>query len=281
MTIDDLASPQPALIEVQARISETTGRDLRGASELAAALSTHFATEPTVIQGRSGPFGRTPYDEDLAASRAVLQQAGALVAERLDEGRRPITLAPDCALALGTLPVVGAREPQPRILWLDAHTDFDTPATSTLSFLGCMSLGGATGQWDSGLGAIDPESVVHAGARFDPEAFDEAGHRQAETSGMTMIEVGPDLAERVLAALGNAPVYVHLDPDVLDPSIYPIPYGRPGGLEGDQLVGLLGALAARGPVLGIEVTAYHSSDDAAERASVTQLLGEAVSAALI
>jgi arginase len=280
MTIDDLASPRPALIEVMARISESTGRDLRGASELGAALSTHFAVEPTVIQGRSGPFGRTPYHEDLEASRAVLQQAGALVAERLDEGRRPITLASDCALALGTLPVVGAREPQPRILWLDAHTDFDTPATSTISFLGCMSLAGATGQWDSGLGAIDPATVVHAGARFDPEAFDEAGHRQAETSAMTMIDVGPDLAERVLGALGNAPVYVHLDPDVLDPSIYPIPYGRPGGVQSDQLVGLLGALAARGPVLGIEVTAYHSADDAAERASVTQLLGEAVSAAL-
>ncbi|HEX4692594.1 MAG TPA: arginase family protein [Solirubrobacteraceae bacterium] len=280
MTIDDLAAIQPALIEVQARISESTARDLRGAGELASALSTHFGVEPTVIQGRAGPFGRTPYDGDLEASRAVLQQAGALVAERLAEGRRPVTLASDCSIALGTLPVVGAREPQPRILWLDAHTDFDTPATSTLSFLGCMSLAGATGQWDSGLGAIAPETVVHTGARFDPEAFDEAGHRQAETSGMTMIDVSADLAERVLAELGNAPVYVHLDPDVLDPSIYPIPYGRPGGLQADQLVGLLGALAARGPVLGIEVTAYHSADDPAERASVTQLLGEAVSAAL-
>jgi hypothetical protein len=33
-------------------------------------------------------------------------------------------------------------------------------------------------------------------------------------------------------------------------------------------------------VLGIEVTAFHSPDDPTERASVTQLLGEAVSAAL-
>ena len=280
MTIDDFASP-PALIDVQARISETTGRDLRGASELAAALSTHFAVEPTVIQGRSGPFGRTPYDEDLEASRAVLRQAGAIVAERLDEGRRPITLATDCAIALGTLPIVGAREPRPRILWLDAHADFDTPATTTISFLGSMSLAGATGEWDSGLGAIEPGTVVHAGARLAPGDFDEAGHRQAEASAMTMVPVAPDVAERVLAAVGNAPVYVHLDPDVLDPAIYAIPYGRPDGLEGDQLVGLLGALAARGPVLGIEVAAYHSADDPAERAGVTQLLGEAVSAALI
>jgi hypothetical protein len=43
-------------------------------------------------------------------------------------------------------------------------------------------------------------------------------------------------------------------------------------------VGLLGAVAARGPVLGVEVTAYHSPDDPDGRAGVTQLLGEAVSA---
>jgi arginase len=280
MTIDDLAFITPALIEVQARISEETARDLRGVGELTAALSTHLNLEPTVIQGRSGPFARTPYEADLEASRAVLAQAGALVAERIDEGRRPVTIASDCALALGTLPVLAARHPSPRVLWLDAHTDYDTPATSTLSFLGAMSLAGATGAWDSGLGTIAPEAVVHAGARFDPEGFDAAGHQQAETSGMTLLEVAPELTERVLAELGNAPVYVHLDPDVLDPSANPVSYGRAGGLLPEQLVGLLGAVAARGPVLGVEVTAVHSSDDPTERASLTQLLGEAVSAAL-
>lgn len=280
MTIDDLASHQPALIEVQARISEATARDLRGTGELSAALATHFGVEPTVVQGRSGPFARTAYEDDLAASRPVLEQSGALVGERIEEGRRPITIASDCALAIGTLPVVGRREPPPRILWLDAHTDFDTPATSTVSFLGCMSLAGATGQWDTGLGTIDPGTVIHAGARYAPDDFDAAGHRQAQASAITMVEVSPTMTEHVLGALGSAPVYVHLDPDVLDPSANPVAYGRPGGLLPEQLVGLLGAVAARGPVLGAEVTAFHSSDDGSERAGVTQLLGEAVTALL-
>jgi arginase len=280
MTIDDLASPRPALIEVRARISETTSRDLRGAAELTAALAAHFDVTPTVVDGRAGPFVRTPYEQDLEASRPVLEQVAALVAERIAEGRRPVTVAPDCALALATLPAIAAHEPAPRVLWLDAHTDFDTPATSTLSFLGCMSLAGATGRWDSGLGSIDPALVVHAGARVAPGDFDEAGHREAERSAITMVGVSPDLAEHVLGALGNAPVYVHLDPDVLDPAVNPVAYGRDGGLVADQLVGLLGAVAARGPVLGIEVTAFHTPDDATERASLTQLMSEAVSALL-
>ena len=64
MTIDDLASPQPAIVEVQARISETTSRDLRGVGELSSSLAAHFNTTPTVIEGRKGPFGRTPYEDD-------------------------------------------------------------------------------------------------------------------------------------------------------------------------------------------------------------------------
>jgi arginase family enzyme len=222
MTIDDLATTQPALIEVQARISETTSRDLRGVNELSAALAAHFDLTPTTVEGRNGPFGRTPYEQDLEASRDVLRQAGALVSEHLRNGRKPVTLASDCALALGTLPAVAAQSPEAKVLWLDAHTDFDTPQTSTISFLGCMSLAGATGQWDSGLGAIDPRRVVHAGARLVPGDFDEAGHRQAEQSEITLLLPSPDMTEHVLGALGNAPVYVHLDPDVLDPDVNPI-----------------------------------------------------------
>ena len=33
----------------------------------------------------------------------------------------------------------------------------------------------------------------------------------------------------IAAALGPGPVYVHFDPDVLDPAVNPIPYGRPPG----------------------------------------------------
>ena len=83
---------------------------------------------------------------------------------------------------------------------------------------------------------------------------------------------------RAVAALGSGPVYIHLDPDVLDPAVNPIPYGRPGGLGEAALPALLGAVAARGPVAGIEVTAFHSSDDAGERARVCSLLVEAIRA---
>ncbi len=256
----------PALTSVEARISEETPRDLRGVRLLRDALG---AADAVVLPGREGPFGRTPWEDDLAASRSVLAAAGARVAAAV----MPVTLATDCSLALGTLPALA---PDVRVLWLDAHADYDTPATSTLSFLGCMSLAGACGAWESGLGAIDPARVVHVGARGGPGEFDWAGEEALRRSAATVL--GVDDVARAVAALGSGPVYIHLDPDVLDPAVNPVPYGRPGGLAEDALPALLEAVAARGPVAGIEVTAFHSSDDAAVRARVCSLLVRAIRA---
>ena len=48
-----------------------------------------------------------------------------------------------------------------RVVWLDAHGDFNTPATSGSGYLGGMPLAAACGLWDSGYGAgVDPRAVV-------------------------------------------------------------------------------------------------------------------------
>ena len=120
------------LTAVHARISEDTPRDLRGVEELRHRLARAYAIEPYTITGRSGPFERTHWRDDLNASHDVLEAA----AERIAPGS--ITLASDCSLALATLPTANAN-----VLWLDAHADYDTPATQTYDFLGCMSLAGS------------------------------------------------------------------------------------------------------------------------------------------
>jgi arginase len=261
---------------VRARISESSPHDLRGVEALREALTGRLgasAGEP--IRGRDGPFRQTPWQDDLRASGEVLTEAGARLRSILDAGRRPLLLATDCALALATLPALAQHAPEARVLWLDAHTDYDTPATTRIGFLGCMSLAGACGAWDSGFGSLPASRVVHVGARIAPGDFDEAGHREAEAGELTMISVGADAHEQVLAALGGAPVYVHLDPDVLDPSVNPLPYARPGGLSGHGLGALLEAVAGASPVLGLEITAFHAPDDRTESDRLTALLADA------
>ena len=248
------------LTAVDARISEDTPRDLRGVRLLRDELARAYGVEPHTIPGRNGPFERTHWRDDLAASQEVLAQAAATI------GLGSITLASDCALALATLPAADAN-----VLWLDAHADYDTPATQTYDFLGCMSLAGACGAWRSPFGAIDPARVVHVGARSRPEDFDFAGQEDARGRLRAMLPATATL-EEVKAALPAGPVYVHFDPDVLDPTVNPIPYGRPGGMTAERAK----AIAAAIEPVGLELCAFHSPDDAPTRDRVAALLVDLV-----
>jgi len=250
------------LTAVDARISEDTPRDLRGVRALRGRLERKYRTEAHTITGRQGPFERSQWRDDLEQSHAQLREAG----ERVPG----VILASDCALALATLPHTDAN-----VLWLDAHADYDTPETQTYDFLGCMSLAGATGAWESPFGAIDPRRVVHVGARSHPQDFDYAGqeHGRAALKAMLPATATPD---EITNALGPGPVYVHFDPDVLDPTINPIPYGRPNGMTAAHARAIADAID---PV-GLELCAFHSADDAPTRDRVAALLVDLVTAFL-
>ena len=86
----------------------------------------------------------------------------------------------------------------------------------------------------------------------------------------------PEQTDAALAGLSDGPVHVHLDPDVLDPEVFPVPYNRPGGLGAGELLELVAAVAACGPVASVEITAFHAPPDAATRDPKTELLAHAV-----
>ncbi len=263
-------------VAVRARISERTPRDLRGVDLLAGRFSD-LGRGTLDIAGRREPFGETAWQDDLAASHDVLTRAGGELQAAVERGEAALLVATDCSLALGTLPALHAAVPAARVLWLDAHSDYDTPETTTIGFLGCMSLAGATGAWDAGLGVpLPPGQIVLAGVRGELDDFDGAGRAAADASPVTVIPPSPELGGLVIEALGDAPVYVHLDPDVLDPSENPVPYARPGGLALDAVAELLRVVSRRGPVVGVEITAFHTDDHRRVREALADALVECV-----
>jgi len=267
-------APRPPVLSLHARISENTPRDLHGVHILTRLAEHTFAVKPQVIVGRAGPYGRTPWRADLEASRLVLQEAGRSLATVLRTAvSPPLTLASDCALALATLPAVFSVYPNARILWLDAHCDFDTPETTTLGFLGCMSLAGACGEWKTGFAPLVPtQQVVLCGTRPAAGDFDSVAQQRVARSGVMLIDLSEALVGETLAALEGAPVYVHLDPDVLDPSVNPVPYARPSGLSAPALRGLLSAVAAHHPIIGVEISAFHAPDAVPAHDALAELL---------
>jgi arginase len=219
---------------LRARTSDRTDGAGAGAQALAERLGGR-------VIGEAAPGRPRDWSEDLPEARPVLEAAAAELSAALDQAELSLLTASDCSICIATLPTVARRVPGVRILWIDAHGDFNTPDTTPSGFLGGMCLAAACGRWDAGWpDTIDAASVSFLGVRdLDP------GERvEVEAAG-----VGQGVP-------AEGPVYVHLDLDGLDPSIMPAQFPVPGGLEAAEVRDTLARLVRDGRLVGLEVTAF-------------------------
>ena len=235
---------------LRGRTSDRTAGSGAGAQALALTLGGRVVGEPGEPRARD-------WSEDLPAARPVLEAAAAELEAAFAEGALPVLTASDCSICIATLPAAVAYEPDLHVVWLDAHGDFNTPETTPSGFLGGMCLAAACGRWDAGWvgggGVIDPTRVHLLGVRD----LDPGEQVEAEAAGLSA-EV-PD----------GVPVYVHLDADVLDPSVMGAQFPVPGGWDERRLQAQLAELAAGCRIVGMEVTAI-------EDPAVAPLIAEAI-----
>jgi arginase len=230
------------VVALLGRTSDRASGRAAGAEALARALSAEARVVGTAGAPRAGR-----YDEDLRDGRGTFEAAAAAIAA----GDRPLLTATDCSICVATVPAVGRRWPDAWLLWLDAHGDFNTPDTTPSGFLGGMCLAGAVGLWDTGQGAgPDPERVVLVGGR-DLDAAEEE----------LMARHGVVRTDDPAAALAEREVFVHLDVDILDPTVMPGQlYPAPSGLDMTQLHDLLADVAARARIVGAEITCFSTPE---------------------
>jgi arginase len=219
---------------LRGRTSDRTAGAGAGAQALALMLGGRVVGEP-------GEPAVRDWREDLPEARPVLDAAAAELEAAFASGELPVLTASDCSICIATLPAVVAHEPEAHVAWIDAHGDFNTPATTPSGFLGGMCLAAACGRWDAGRPgpAVDPTRVHLLGVRD----LDPGEEREAEAAGLSA-----DVPEGV-------PLYVHLDADVLDPSVVMSQFPVAGGWDERRLRAQLAELAAGCTILGIEVTA--------------------------
>jgi arginase len=232
---------------LRGRTSDRTDGAGAGAQALCELLGGRVVGEPGLGRPRD-------WSEDLPEARPVLEAAAAEITAALDQAELPVLTASDCSICIATLPTVAARVPQVRVLWIDAHGDFNSPETTPSGFLGGMCLAAACGRWDAGWPeTIDPAIVHFLGVRD----LDPGERADVEAAGVRT------------GVPAEGPVYVHLDCDGLDPSVMPAQFPVPGGLGLDEVRAALAALAADGRLVGIEVTAL---EDPAHAQTVAGLL---------
>lgn len=259
-------SGDPAVVGLLCRTSDRTGFTGEGARALAEAVAGYARTGVRLV-GEPGEPRETTYEEDLREARGCLLEAGGQLADAFAGGRFPLLCAGACSICVTTLPVVARDRPDAFVLWLDAHGDFNSPQTTRSSFLGGMCLAGACGVWDTGFEgpALDPARVVMCGVRD----VDPGEQVLLETHGVSRIERPSRLAD----ALAGREVFVHLDLDVLDPSVLPgTGFPAPGGFSAAGLRRMLGEIAAASTIVGAEVTGCPGGEGARVAAPIVEAL---------
>ena len=260
---------EPAVVALLCRTSDRTLGGARGAQALADLLATRLEGEARIV-GSPGTVHAGAWDADLRDAHGCLLEAGGQIEDLLGAGRFPVLCAGDCSICMTTLPTVARLVPGVRVLWLDAHGDFNRPESSPSGYLGGMCLAGACGHWDTGFdGALDPARVVMVGVR-DLDAPEVAA---LDFAGVTRVERLADVAD----AVDGADVFVHLDLDVLDPEIFPARFPAAGGLSEAGLRRLLDEVSqAAQRIVGLEITAFEAPEDEVDRERLTQLVADAV-----
>jgi len=245
---------------LRCRTSDRTPGGARGAEALALALDPDAR-----LVGSFGEPRIASFEDDLRDSHGCLLEAGGQLEDAMTGGRYPVLTSCDCSICLTTLPTLVRQRPDAWVLWLDAHADFNSPDTTPSGFLGGMCLAGACGIWDSGLGSgVDPARVVMCGVRDV-----DAGERVLlDTRGVGRVESPSQLTD----VLDGRPVFVHLDLDVLDPSVLPAIFPAPGGLSDGGLRTLLAEVSEAVDLVGCEITGLLAPDRARRVATIVEPL---------
>lgn len=88
----------------------------------------------------------------------------AFIADTLQQGDRPVSVAGDCCTTIGVLAGIQQAGLTPTIIWFDAHGDFNTWETSPSGFLGGMPLAMAVGLGEQtmldGLGSQPSQQML-------------------------------------------------------------------------------------------------------------------------
>jgi arginase len=192
-------------------------------------------------------------------------------------GGPTLAIGGDCGADLALVArELRARDGDLAILWIDAHADFNSPASSPSGAFHGMVLRCIAGTGPDGLVPLRPAApaaLVLAGTR----AVDPAERSDLAGAGIAPLGMGalaePEIAAAALLATGMSAVHVHLDLDVLDPGVFPdTSYQEPGGATVEQVRDLLRAASDALPVCSAFIGEHLGGDPESTRVAEPLLL---------
>jgi arginase len=219
--------------------------------------------------------GRKKYIDEIAeACQALFDSA----LDSLDAGAMPLVLGGDHSLAAGSVAASSAwlrrRGGTLGLIWVDAHGDMNTPASTGSGNVHGMPLAALLGPEPAELAGsggfsptLAPEHVVLIGVRNLDET-EKQRVRESRTHVFTMKDIDrigiAEVMEQAigLATRGTAGLHVSFDLDVCDPSIAP-GVGTPvkGGLDYREAHMVMEMLADSGRVIALDMVEVNPTLD--------------------
>jgi arginase len=219
------------------------------------------------------PETRTARDPSKRYIREIARVCERLyqhVYRSLQDGALPITLGGDHSLAAGSVAasadIAFARKQSIGLIWVDAHGDMNTPATTGSGNVHGMPLAALLGHEPAELArigqrtpAVRADRTVLVGVRdLDPLEKDQI--RASKVHVFTMQDIDSDGIASVmkralaLAGRGTAGIHLSLDMDVCDPAIAP-GVGTPvkGGLDYREAHTAMEMLASSGKLMAMDL----------------------------
>lgn len=211
-----------------------------------------------------------PFAKYLKEITATCTKHAELVLKTLETGKVPLALGGDHSVAVGTVAGVAEfyRRQQQKIglLWIDAHSDINTPDSSPSGNVHGMPLAAIMGLWPSELANIfnfspkvSPENCVLVGIR-DVDAIEKENLRKAGVEVFTMRDIDERGMRAVMeeavrmAGRGTAGYHVSLDMDWVDPEDAPgVGTPVPGGATYREAHLAMEIMADDGHILSFEI----------------------------
>ncbi len=222
------------------RLGAAMGPDALRVAQLGSALQ-RFGVDVKDIGNIAGPVH--PRGEARDGLRNLDECAGwnqrvhDAVAAALDDGRLPIMLGGDHHLAIGSISAVArhcrARGKRLRILWLDAHSDCNTPEISPSGNIHGMPVASLCGLGPGSLsGLSDVVPAIRAGqlCQIGLRSVDDAEKEMIRKLGIEVYDMRAvdelgmrETMRRALEGVAGGDVHLHVsfDVDFLDPEIAP------------------------------------------------------------
>lgn len=207
------------------------------------------------------------FPTEITTSFKLLDLLREEVKQAVQDKALPIVLSGNCSATAGV--VAGLNTNDTGVIWFDAHGDCETPETTTSGFLDGMGLSMLLNNcWQNLLSlyqlntSITGKRIALTGAR-DLSKYEEQFIKAHGINHITVDEIKRSNTDRIKDACaefirsGIQKIHLHIDVDVIDPSVAPSnSYAVENGLNKNDLFNLVNSCISEIPLASVTISSY-------------------------